>query len=174
MKYNLSLPLIVIITIIILVMMNIYSSENENIVVGKVISVIDGDTIKILTDKSKELEIKLAEIEAPERDQPYGRTSKQNLSQLIYNRVVTVKYSSRDRYARIVGYVVLNNTDINLRLIKSGSVWVHDYYSLGKRGKIYKEQEAIAKNNKVGLWALQESQRVSPWHWRENKRRSKK
>lgn len=50
---------------------------------GKVISVTDGDTVKILTEGKKQERIRLAGINAPERKQPYGQKSKQYLSEMV-------------------------------------------------------------------------------------------
>jgi len=137
---------------------------DNNIILGHVIAVTDGDTIKILNGEKQEFKIRLAEIDAPEKDQPYGQKSKQNLSELVFNKDVKVIKSTIDRYGRIVGYIILDDVDINLELIKNGSAWVYDYYS---KSKIYKEQETIAKNAKIGLWSLQENQIISPWEWRK-------
>jgi endonuclease YncB( thermonuclease family) len=36
-------------------------------------------------------------IDAPEKKQAFGQKSKENLSELIYNKQVTVEYNKRDR-----------------------------------------------------------------------------
>jgi endonuclease YncB( thermonuclease family) len=72
------------------------------VVTGKVIHISDGDTIKILVDH-KQMKIRLAEIDAPELHQAYGRKSKQYLGNLVFGKVVTVEQVDIDRYGRIVG-----------------------------------------------------------------------
>ena len=42
---------------------------------GKVIKVVDGDTIDVLTDDKEKLRIRFSGIDTPERGQPYGNTS---------------------------------------------------------------------------------------------------
>ena len=49
---------------------------------GKVIAITDGDTLKILVD-SKQLKIRLAEIDAPEKGQPWGHRSKDALARKV-------------------------------------------------------------------------------------------
>ena len=43
---------------------------------GKVISVTDGDTIRILTPEREQIKIRLYGIDAPEKKQPYGTAAK--------------------------------------------------------------------------------------------------
>ncbi|MCZ6503363.1 MAG: thermonuclease family protein, partial [Gammaproteobacteria bacterium] len=48
-------------------------------IVGKVVRVLDGDTLVLLANKT-EHKIQLAEIDAPEKEQPWGSKAKQALS----------------------------------------------------------------------------------------------
>jgi len=48
---------------------------------------------------------RLAEIDAPEKRQPYGQRSKQSLSELVYGKQVKMNQQDRDRYGRVVGRV---------------------------------------------------------------------
>jgi endonuclease YncB( thermonuclease family) len=70
---------------------------------GRVIRVADGDTITILDNNKVQYRIRLAGIDAPERKQPYGNKSRQNLSDHVAGRYVVVEYNKRDRYDRILG-----------------------------------------------------------------------
>ena len=45
--------------------------------------IIDGDTIKVVGNDNIELDIRLAEIDAPEINQPYGKKSKAELDKYI-------------------------------------------------------------------------------------------
>ena len=52
---------------------------------GKVIRITEGDTLTIFDASAKrELKIRLAGIDAPEREQPHFETSRQNLAGLAY------------------------------------------------------------------------------------------
>ena len=57
---------------------------------GKVIKVSDGDTITVLQDK-RQIKVRLYGIDAPELKQPYGKKSKQFLSNLITGKIAEVK-----------------------------------------------------------------------------------
>ena len=58
-------------------------SVQAEIVTGKVIKVADGDTLTLLTDSNKKIRIRLAGIDAPERKQPFGNSSKEILAKLV-------------------------------------------------------------------------------------------
>lgn len=64
-----------------------------------VIGVTDGDT---LTTRSgdQQLTIRLAEIDAPEAKQPFGRESRMNLRALCFQKEAVVRPQSSDRYGR--------------------------------------------------------------------------
>ena len=55
-----------------------------------VISITDGDTIKVLSHDNEQLKIRLASIDAPERKQPYGTKSKQMLANFVGNQKVNL------------------------------------------------------------------------------------
>lgn len=55
---------------------------------GQVVAIIDGDTIKILTQDKQQIKVRLASIDTPEKGQPYGQKAKQILSDKIYGKQV--------------------------------------------------------------------------------------
>jgi endonuclease YncB( thermonuclease family) len=79
---------------------------------GKVIGIADGDTFTLLVGRDQ-LRIRLAEIDTPEKGQPYGRRARQALSALIYGKTVRVVEIDRDRYRRVVGCVNAGGIDVN-------------------------------------------------------------
>ena len=64
---------------------------------GRVIGVIDGDTIDIPDASKTTHRIRLAGIYAPERKQAFGARSKQTLSEMVYGETVTVDTNKIDR-----------------------------------------------------------------------------
>ena len=129
---------------------------------GKVISITDGDTLRILY-QGGQLKIRLAEIDTPERKQPWGTRAKQALSDKVFGRVVDVVEIDRDRYGRIVGRIYLGGRDINREMVAEGHAWVYRKYM---RDKSLLADEAAARDAELGLWSLPETQRVPPWEWR--------
>ncbi len=75
--------------------------------IGQVIAITDGDTIKILTPTNRQIKVRLAEIDTPEKRQPYGKSSKQLLSKKVFGKQVTVVKVTTDRYKRMIGKVYL-------------------------------------------------------------------
>jgi len=47
-------------------------------IIGHVVAVTDGDTLKLLTPEKQLIKIRLAEIDAPEKKQPYGMKAKKS------------------------------------------------------------------------------------------------
>jgi endonuclease YncB( thermonuclease family) len=129
---------------------------------GNVISIADGDTLRILY-QGGQLKIRLAEIDTPERKQPWGTRAKQAFSDKVFGEVVDVVEIDRDRYGRIVGRIYLDERDINREMVAEGHAWVYLKYM---RDETLLADEAAAKDAGLGLWSLPQSQRAPPWEWR--------
>jgi endonuclease YncB( thermonuclease family) len=130
---------------------------------GKVIKVTDGDSINIMYE-GKTLRIRLAEIDAPERGQPFGKKSKEALADYVAGKEVQVVEIDIDRYERIVGQVYLGDLWVNGALVRGGYAYVYPKYATSKQ--LY-EYEAEAQESKAGIWKLPESERIKPWVWRK-------
>lgn len=131
---------------------------------GKVIHVIDGDTIDVLQDKIP-VRIRLANIDAPEKKQAYGRWSANQLKGLVAAQPVTVTYTQTDRYGRIIGRVfTTNGTETSRFMVQSGAAWVYERYNTDKALPAMQRE---AQTQKRGLWA--DSNPVPPWKWRHSR-----
>lgn len=134
---------------------------------GRVVRVLDGDTITILALGKRQVKVRLAEIDAPEPEQPYGIDAKQVLSVLVSGKTVAVKVRDTDRYGVIVGRVYTDTVDINADMVRRGAAWVYSQYASDQELYVLEDQ---ARKNKAGLWALPEAVQVPPWEWRRGKR----
>jgi endonuclease YncB( thermonuclease family) len=141
-------------------------SEATNLY-GKVIGVSDGDTITILTNNKQNIKIRLVEIDAPEKNQPWGQKSKQALSDLIFSLNVTVDSIGNDRYGRTLGTVFLSEININKYMVEHGNAWAYTQYV---RDKNYFVLQKNAESNQFGLWSLSRDQIMPPWEWRKKKK----
>lgn len=138
---------------------SLYAAEIQ----GKVIRVLDGDTLEVLQDK-KPVRIRLANIDAPEKRQAFGRWSTNQLKGLVAAQPVTVTYTQTDRYGRIIGRVfTVNGTEASRFMVQSGAAWVYERYNTDKALPALQRE---AQTQKRGLWA--DSQPVPPWEWRHN------
>jgi micrococcal nuclease len=131
---------------------------------GKVVGVSDGDTIKVLKD-GKQVKIRLAAIDCPEKKQPYRQKAKQFTSDMVAGKVVKVWETDTDRYGRIVGFVFVGDKNLNKELLRAGLAWHYKKYS---RDPEMAKLEFEARSAKRGLWA--EPDPVAPWEWRRKKR----
>ena len=128
-----------------------------------VISILDGDTIKVLDHNNEQLKVRLASIDAPERKQPFGRKSSMMLADMIGNEKVALDCPNKDRYNRWICTITFEGVDINKRMVEFGGAWVcRRYYS----GTEYIAAEEQAKALNRGLWGLSEYERIPPWEWR--------
>ena len=87
---------------------------------GRIVRVIDGDTVVVLDSSNVQRKIRLQGIDAPEVGQSYGKASKKYLSGLVAGKRVIVDYRKRDRYGRIVGKVLFDQQDMNFEQVVSG------------------------------------------------------
>ena len=131
---------------------------------GKVVSVTDGDTIKVLKD-GKQVKIRLASIDCPEKGQPYGQAARKFTANLVAGKVVKIWPTDTDRYGRTIAFVFVGSTDLNKELLKAGLAWHYKHYS---RDPELAKLEFEARSKKVGLW--KEPDQIAPWKWRKNKR----
>ena len=123
---------------------------NTNSVSGRVISVADGDTITIIGDENTQYKIRLNAIDAPEKSQAFGQKSKQQLSNYVFGKDVTVKWKSKDKYGRVLGTVFVGGKDINLQMVRDGFAWHYKHFD---SSPAYAAAETEARQNRRGLWS---------------------
>ena len=129
----------------------------------KIKKVVDGDTVHVFY-QDEIYKIRLTEIDAPERDQPYGSNSTEYLKGLLKEGKVDVDISGIDRYGRKLGRLYWKDMDINRELVSAGYAWVYDQYVTDDT---FYENQSKARNSKKGLW--QDQNPVEPWNWRKFK-----
>jgi endonuclease YncB( thermonuclease family) len=130
---------------------------------GKVVSIADGDTLTVLTASKQQHRIRLAEIDAPEKHQPFGTKSKQSLSDLCFGKEAEVFPRVKTGDQRIVARVKCAGVDANAEQVNRGMAWVYRRYA--KDHDLYVLEHG-AKVGKRGLWA--DSSPTPPWQWRKN------
>ena len=145
-------------------------SVGATLVSGTVISVHDGDTVKIST-LSGVRDIRLEGIDAPELAQPYGPQSQANLSALVLNKPVTVAYSKLDQYGRVVGTVFTSSCQLaNLTQLHAGAAWFYKAYQCEQTASLrslYAVAQTTASESRLGLWAATDPE--APWYFRNGR-----
>ncbi len=122
---------------------------------GQVIRVADGDTLIVLDEQRQQHTIRLAGIDAPEKNQPFGTDARDHLAQTVLNQFVTVEYDKHDKYGRVVGKVLARGVDANLTQLQAGWAWHYRQYQREQSAQdwaLYGEAERLARDAQKGLW----------------------
>lgn len=138
----------------------------EGIFDGPLIWVTDGDSLRVLV-KGRDMEVRLADVDAPEREQPHGWESKLQLIDLVRGKHVVLAPRDVDHYGRVVARVWVGDIDVNRELVRRGAAWFYPEYAEDET--LYRDEQD-ARNAKRGLWALPLAKRMEPWEWRRRGR----
>lgn len=126
---------------------------------GKVISIIDGDTYDILLSGNRTIRIRMEGIDAPEKGMPFYKVSKKFLSDLCYNKIVTINITGKDDYNRFLATTYLNrSTELGQEMIEAGLAWHFKKYN---SDTILSRLEIEARNQRRGLWI--DDRPMTPW-----------
>jgi endonuclease YncB( thermonuclease family) len=155
---------------------NLYGGYTETLH-GKVVNISDGDSLKVLDSEDYLYKIRLLGIDAPERrpNQAFSKKSKNYLRDLVAGRQVTVKYKKKDRYNRILGKIILNGEDINLKMVEAGLAWHYKKYQYNQTvedRRLYGIAENSAKKDRRGLWI--DERPTQPWEHRRLSNKAKR
>ncbi|WP_051525339.1 thermonuclease family protein [Methylobacillus glycogenes] len=134
---------------------------------GKVIEVVDGDTIIVL-DEPHQHKVKLLGIDAPENRQPYGPESQAMLAELIAGETVVVAFTERDKQKRLIGKVIFKGQDVSYLQLQHGMAWSYQHHQKLQEAEdrsLYVHTEKLARKLKIGLWADKWPQ--APWAFRK-------
>lgn len=131
---------------------------------GKVVKVIDGDTVEVLTHRNTKVRIRLHGIDAPEKHQAYGNKSRLFLASLIAGKEITVKNKGKDIYNRTLGILYYQNSDINAKMVSNGYAWAYRYKNIPSN-KAMVSLEKQAKKKRLGLW--RDKNPIEPWKFRK-------
>ena len=117
----------------------------------KVTRIIDGDTFETETGDR----VRLVGINAPEIRDIFGEEAKQHLILLIEGKTVDLEpdhtSNDRDRYNRLLRYIILDNIDINKQMVLDGYAFAYLKYHFDKEAE-YKDAQLSAERNSAGIW----------------------
>lgn len=138
---------------------------------GRVVGIADGDTLTILDGSNQQHRIRLSGIDAPEKQQPFGNVSKQNLARLAFGRHTVADCPKLDRYGRQICVVRVTGKDVGLGQLEARLVWWYRKYAKEQSSQDrdrYARAEDEARAANAGLW--REPQPIPPWEWRHARR----
>ena len=139
---------------------------------AQIVSISDGDTLTIRSDSGQNIIIKLACIDAPERNQPGGKEAAQRLSTLLPKGVTVMfgPFGYKDQYGRTPGIVLRGPQFINMELVREGQAWIYEKEdSRCQQGypEQFRQGQANAQKRRLGLWS--QTNPCPPWDYRSNK-----
>lgn len=157
-------------------------SASAETITGRVVGVADGDTVTVFDADRTQHKIRVAGIDAPEKNQAFGQRSKASMSDLVFGKDVVVMSSKRDRYGRLVGKVLVadpscaastcpKTLDAGLAQITTGMAWWYRQYAQEQSAEdagAYEFAEQEARGRHAGLW--RDADPIAPWDWRRASR----
>jgi micrococcal nuclease len=130
-------------------------------ITGKVVLVIDGNTVEIAATDNERYKVLLSGIDCPELEQDYGDKAKRYLEKLLLNKSVVVKFQGKDRWGNRLGVIVVDGAeDPRYELLKEGLAWTAERNPVQELETI-KEQ---AREKGKGLWKNENP--TAPWIFR--------
>ena len=140
----------------------------EKLLPGTVLHVLDGDSL-ILDVRGGQYRVELADIDAPELNQPWGRAARDWLGQALTGRFVVVRSSDVSPDGHIRGRLLFKNQDPGTTLLYQGLAWCVPQPD-GKavsESREYRDAQTDARAARRGLWS--DASPVPPWEWRRQR-----
>lgn len=144
-----------------------FSSASADELMGKVVGVSDGDTVTLLTAEHRQVKIRLAGIDAPEKKQPFGMAAKKAMSDCAFGKQASVEWRKIDLYGRTIGKLTADGVDCGLRQIELGLAWHYKAYEREQEAPdrlAYAQEENAARSSRKGLWISPAP--MPPWEFR--------
>ena len=139
------------------------AGRSANSHLWRVVGVHDGDTITCLDENNQQQKIRMAEIDAPEIGQDFGKVSRDAMAGMVFGKTVEVVDDGKDRYGRWIGHVYVNGMDVNRQMVATGNAWHYAAYS---KDQSLADLQSQAQAQKLGLWA--QPNPTPPWEFRKN------
>jgi micrococcal nuclease len=140
---------------------------NNQTIDARVLSIGDGDTLTVRGANGQNMTVRLACIDAPERNQPGGQESAKRLSALLpRGSAVKVVAVDKDQYGRTVG-VVFRGKNINMLLVEEGQAWAYEEYfnNCPSSASELRQAQNAARQQRRGLWV--QANPCPPWDYRK-------
>jgi len=133
---------------------------------GVVIVVIDGDTVLFRPDHYHPsgrafMKIRLADIDAPEKGQPYGEAATHALATRVLHQQVELDTVATDVYGRTIARIRVGEREVGTDLVQGGFAWAA---SRSRRAAGLATAQRQARQAHRGLW--QDAAPIPPWVWR--------
>jgi micrococcal nuclease len=136
---------------------------------ASLVSVGDGDTIRVEVANGQKATIRLACIDAPETAQgESGAQATAYLKQLLAFGSLEIQPQTVDRYGRTVAEVFADGRNVNLEMVRGGQAYAYRDFLDGCDASAYLDAESQAERTRQGVWRWGDQQR--PWEFRRQSR----
>lgn len=116
-----------------------------------VVAITDGNPLKARCGEEgsyQQIKMRLAEIDAPEKVQPFGQHSRLRLADPCFKRQANIRETARDRFGRTVARVQCQGRDASAEQVKAGIAWAFTRYLTDPETA---RLEQVARGADVGL-----------------------
>ena len=129
---------------------------------GKVVDIIDGNTIKVLINDLVYI-VRYIGVAAPE-DNIYSQTAKMENAKLVFKKEVSLitDVSDKDPRGRLLRYVMVGDNFVNLDLIRQGLASALDIPPDSSCAQIFEQVEQSAVKSQLGKWGANPTAKPSP------------
>jgi micrococcal nuclease len=138
------------------------TSAAAEIFEARVIAVMDGDTVLVLRGEQR-IKVRLLNIDAPEKAQPYGPESRQALVDLVLRKQVQVDNRATDSYGRMLAELKLSGRSVNEEQVRRGMAWEYSHFHSNQKYVGLQNEARLARR---GLWGGKEMAQP-PEQWRK-------
>ena len=137
------------------------TSEVDYVLTGEVVSVIDGDTIDLVSGAVR-YQVQLFGIDAPELGQTFGEHVRLYLLDVVESQTVRVEVHGKDQFGAILGELFVNQVSINELMLTDGYTWAINGIRANQN---WPGLEQLARDQSFGLWRYEDV--VPPWEYRK-------
>ncbi|MBS1558790.1 MAG: thermonuclease family protein [Bacteroidetes bacterium] len=133
----------------------------KNVVSGKVVTVVDGNTVQVTGSDNEQYRVVLYGIDSPEIGQAFGDQAKSFLAKMILDKNVSVQMQGKDRWGNYVGIILIDGTqDPRIDLLEAGLAWTTERSPIQE----FEQLKDKAREQNRGLW--KEPNPTPPWIFR--------
>lgn len=139
---------------------SVFKVSAQDELTGKVVSVLDGNTIEIVTGANESYKVVLAGVDSPELTQDYGDKAKKFLDKKLSNKEVEFQIRGKDRWGNYLAVVLIGGDDPRIELLQEGLAWTSEK----NPDPELETHRAEAQEKGKGLW--KDENPTPPWTFR--------
>ena len=128
---------------------------------GKVVDVLDGNTLLVIDNYKDTISVILKSIDCPELSQEMGEAAKSYTKLQCLGSNVDVELFGKDRHGNDIANITVSDTNLSQSLLEAGLAW---YYHKNKGDVALEAVEKCSRSKKIGIWEAENP--VEPWIFR--------